>query len=61
MSNFMHGAKPGKVTPNKKAAGGLTTPATTNNVQLTVTVFSKTKAVFIRFASWLALMVRGVS
>jgi hypothetical protein len=47
-------------TPNKKAAGGLTTPATSKTHKPTLSLFSQTKAALFRFASLLAVMFRGV-
>ena len=47
-------------TPNKKAAGGLNTPATSNNVKPTLSLFSQSKAALWRYALLLAVMFRGV-
>jgi hypothetical protein len=48
-------------TPKRKAAGGFeTTTATINNFKRTLALYARTKGIFVRFASWLAVMFRGI-
>ncbi len=62
MTDTMHGAKPGNVTPEKESAGGCgTTTADTNTATQTIALSMRIKAALIRFASWLAVVFRGVS
>jgi hypothetical protein len=50
MTTNMHGAKPGKVTPNKKAAGGCnTTTATTSNATRIIADCTRIKWAVWRF------------
>lgn len=49
-------------TPKRKVAGGSdTTTATRNNVKFTLALYGRIKVIFIRFASWLAVMFRGIA
>lgn len=48
-------------TPKRKAAGGFeTTTATTKNSKRTLALFAHIKEIFVRFASWLAVMLGGI-
>ena len=47
-------------TSKGKAAGGFeTTTATINNSKRTLALFARIKGLFVRFASWLAVIFRG--
>ena len=49
-------------TPKRKAAGGFeTTTATTNNFKRTVALYARIKGLFVRIASWLAVMFGGIA
>ena len=48
-------------TPKRKATGGFeTTTATTNNSKRTLALYARIKGLFVRFASWLAVMLGGI-
>ena len=49
-------------TPKRKAAGGCnTTTATIKNATQTIALRNRIKGAIVRFASWLAVVVRGVA
>ncbi len=48
--------------PKRKAAGGCkTTTATTNNATQIIALCARIKGAIVRFASWLAVVFRGVA
>lgn len=49
-------------SPKNKAAGGFeTTTATTNNFKRTLALYARTKGIFVRSASWLAVIFKGIA
>ena len=60
MSTTPHGAKPGKATPIKKAAGGLDSTTATTNIATQIIAFTaRIKGAIIRCAAWLAVVFPG--
>ena len=50
-----------RFTPKRKVAGVCkTTTATTNNFNRTVALYARIKGIFVRIASWLAVMLGGI-
>ena len=61
MHHTTNDVRPEEAAPKRKAAGGYhTTTATINNAAQTIALHVCIKQAAIRFAAWLAVIVRGL-